>query len=133
MTKNLKIGIAVGIAVALAVFAAATFVSAPETVVEKEVPMPAGATHAVVLTEAGYSPAEITIAKGDIVEFSTVRGFEHWPASNLHPTHNLYPAFDPLKPVPAEETWSFQFTQPGVWKFHDHLKSTYTGVVTVTE
>jgi plastocyanin len=133
MSKNLKIGVGVGIVVALMVFAAASFVFAPEAMENDDISMPTGATHTIVLTEAGYTPAEITIAKGDVVEFSTVRGFEHWPASNLHPTHNLYSAFDPLKPVPAEEAWSFQFTKPGVWKFHDHLKSTYTGVVTVTE
>ncbi len=133
MTKNTKIGIMVGLAAALCVFAVATFVNAPESTPEQKDAVAVGATHQVVLRETGYDPAEITIAKGDVIDFSTARGFEHWPASNLHPTHNMYSAFDPRKPVPADQIWSFQFTKPGVWKFHDHLNSTFSGVVTVTQ
>lgn len=91
----------------------------------------AGETHEVVLTETGYEPKEITITINDVVEFKTVRGFQHWPASNLHPTHNLYSAFDPQQPIHADESWSFQFTQAGSWEFHDHLNSTYTGTIVV--
>lgn len=95
--------------------------------------LPVGETHKVVLTQNGYEPRELTIDLGDEVVFSTERGYPHWPASNIHPTHNQYAAFDPQQSVPAEETWAFQFMQSGTWQFHDHLNSTYTGVITVRE
>lgn len=94
--------------------------------------VPEGVTHEVHLTENGYEPKELTIALYDTVAFSSDRGFPHWPASNFHPAHNQYPAFDPRTPVPSDETWSFQFTQTGVWEFHDHLNSTHQGTITVT-
>jgi plastocyanin len=101
--------------------------------VQKEAAVPMGATHSIVLRVDGYDPSTLTIKKGDVVDFSTNRGFQHWPASNLHPTHNMYSAFDPKMPVNKDETWSFQFIKVGVWKFHDHLNSTFTGTITVVE
>lgn len=98
---------------------------------KEEVVVPTGKTHQIYLTENGYEPKELTIALYDTVEFSSDRGFPHWPASNYHPAHNQYPAFDPRTPIPADEVWSFQFTQAGVWEFHDHLNSTHQGSITV--
>lgn len=95
--------------------------------------LPEGANHTVVLSSDGYTPRELTIQKGDVVTFSTTRGFEHWPASDVHPTHNQYAAFDPQRPLAAGETWSFQFAKTGTWAFHDHLNSTFTGDIIVTE
>ncbi len=88
-------------------------------------------THTIILTEGGFSPAEITIRKGDEVMFRTERDMPFWPASNLHPTHSLYAAFDPKQPVSPEESWSFIFDIPGNWKFHDHLDPQKTGMITV--
>lgn len=90
-------------------------------------------THHVVLTEDGFSPQEITINKGDTVEFSSDGGNLFWPASNLHPTHSIYPEFDPKKPIDADKGWSFTFEKAGSWKFHDHLSPLYKGEVLVLE
>lgn len=100
---------------------------------DQEERMLAGETYEVVLEEKGFVPEKLSIARGDVVVFRSNRGYEHWPASNLHPTHNLYPAFDPKRPLAADETWAFQFTEVGTWEFHDHLNSPFTGVITVTE
>jgi plastocyanin len=87
----------------------------------------------VTLTPDGYEPAEFTITKGTTVTFVTELDKPHWPASNLHPTHEIYAAFDPLRPVPSDEAWSFTFDQVGTWNFHDHIRAYYTGTVYVED
>lgn len=110
---------------------------APEAII-KDVPdtkeiVTEGETHSVVLKADGFIPAELTVKKGDVVVFTSERGFPFWPASDQHPTHSAYSDFDPLKPVDASTPWSFQFNKVGKWDYHDHLNSTFQGSVTVTE
>jgi len=93
--------------------------------------IPEERTHEVVLREDGFDPEEFTISAGDTIIFSTTRGTHFWPASNLHPTHDIYPAFDPGEPIPADATWSFTFEERGTWRMHDHLAPYFTGTVTV--
>ena len=88
-------------------------------------------SHTVVLGENGFEPKEITIEKGDLVVFSTTTGSPFWPASNLHPLHDIYPEFDPKKPVDANATWSFRFTKIGEWEYHNHLFPTHRGKIRV--
>jgi hypothetical protein len=101
----------------------------------KPVTSPAGQPrlHKIVLSDSGFEPENLTVEKGDTVEFSTTRKSFFWPASNLHPTHFLYPEFDPKEPIGAQTTWSFRFDRTGTWKFHDHLAPYFTGVITVAE
>ncbi len=93
--------------------------------------LPLRGTARIALTEKGYEPEELTVEVGTVVTFSTKTGKHHWPASNLHPTHDLYAEFDPRKPISPDETWSFQFMREGTWGFHDHLSPYYTGRITV--
>lgn len=87
----------------------------------------------IVRTQDGYEPSEVTIKKGNVILWTNESGDFHWPASDIHPTHSIYPEFDPLRPVADGEDWSFRFDEVGVWKFHDHLRSNKIGTVTVTE
>lgn len=104
--------------------------STPETKPTAEIP-----TGAVVITlsKDGFSPDEISIKVGETVAFRSIAGDLYWPASNLHPSHLLYPEFDPQEPVQPNEVWSFTFENVGEWKYHDHLAPYFTGVITVTE
>jgi plastocyanin len=95
--------------------------------------LPLGQTWEVIRTNDGYEPAELTIKAGDQIIWKNQSDNYHWPASDLHPTHGVYPEFDPLQPVGPEEDWVFQFTQTGDWRFHDHLRANKTGVVHVIE
>lgn len=90
-----------------------------------------GANHKIVLTEDGFKPDTITIHKGDTITFSTNRGKPYWPASNIHPTHGIYPEFDPLDAVMPNKTWTFKFDKVGTWAFHDHLAPYFIGRITV--
>ena len=89
------------------------------------------ATFEIVLTRDGFIPSRLEISKGDSVTFRSELGKEFWPASDLHPTHDIYPEFDPKMPVKPDEEWTFVFNKPGVWKFHDHLAPNYRGEITV--
>jgi len=90
-------------------------------------------TYTVNLTEDGFSPQDLTINKGDAVVFTTNRKQPFWPASNLHPTHGIYPQFDPRQPIESNQSWSFRFDKVGTWKYHDHLAPLYRGVINVED
>lgn len=85
----------------------------------------------IVRTAEGYEPKEVTIKRGDVVEFMNESEEFHWPASDLHPTHGVYPEFDPLRPIAVGESWKFQFDKAGVWKYHDHIRANKVGTITV--
>lgn len=87
----------------------------------------------ITLTGSGYEPAEVLIAQGTQVVFRTTEPRMFWPASNLHPSHGIYPEFDPKRPLEPSETWAFVFDTVGEWRFHDHLAPYYTGTITVTK
>lgn len=87
--------------------------------------------HEVVLADNGFTPAVINIALGDTVIFRTTRNVHFWPASDLHPTHDIYAEFDSKQPVLPEQSWSFVFTREGQWPYHDHLFPAFRGMVEV--
>ncbi len=78
-----------------------------------------------------YSPSSITIHQGEILVFLNKSGKAMWPASNIHPTHDIYPAFDPRRPLATDEQWSFVFDKKGIWQYHDHLFPSVRGIVIV--
>ncbi|OGD87908.1 hypothetical protein A2870_03950 [Candidatus Curtissbacteria bacterium RIFCSPHIGHO2_01_FULL_41_11] len=86
----------------------------------------------VITFENGtYTPKNTSIKLGQTVTFVNKSNTDMWPASNIHPTHGIYPEFDPKKAVGPGKSWSFTFTKAGIWKFHDHLNPEITGTITV--
>lgn len=92
-----------------------------------------GSIHAMELREEGFTPAKLTIRKGDSVTFRTALDKPFWPASDLHPTHEIYPEFDPREPVQPGSSWTFRFDKIGEWKMHDHLFPYYRAQIIVRE
>lgn len=106
-----------------------------------------GARIVVRMDSAGFEPKSLEIAQGDTVVFENVGDEPHWPASNIHPTHRLYPgsgneycgseqeatSFDACGALMPGETYSFTFDHPGLWRFHDHLNPQFSGKVSVLE
>lgn len=84
-------------------------------------------------TDNGFEPQEITVKKGTRVVFVNDTSSYNWPASNLHPTHGIYPEFDPLQPIDSGKAWAFVFDKVGEWGYHDHLRPNRRGIVKVTE
>lgn len=87
----------------------------------------------MVMDKDGYKPKEISIKLCTKVVFKNASDGPLWPASDIHPTHGIYPEFDPRQPVEAGAEWSFVFDKVGRWKYHDHLNPTIRGVIDVTE
>lgn len=99
----------------------------------------------VFYTNNGYSRSSVSINVGDGVMFVNESNRNTWPASNIHPTHTIYPGSAKSKCGTAEETdifdacggivpgdsWSFIFTEVGEWEYHDHLNPSFTGTIVV--
>jgi len=83
-------------------------------------------------TATGFEPSTVTIHQGETVTFINDSAKPDWPASNVHPTHQIYSEFDPKRPLAPGESWPFTFTKVGEWKFHDHLQANVTGLIVVT-
>lgn len=93
----------------------------------------------VTITAGGFTPNELRIKKGDTVVWTNKGEKLSWPASAVHPTHEIYPekggcigsAFDACRSLSYGESFKFVFNQVGLWKYHDHLNPIFTGVVIV--
>jgi len=92
-----------------------------------------GGSVVIHVTDEGFEPGSVEVGAGESVVFENVDDEGHWPASDDHPTHELYPAFDPKKPIQPNTSWSVILDRPGTWKYHDHMNPTLTGEVVVKE
>ncbi len=104
-----------------------------------------GETHQVEMSSTGFSPQRLEIRVGDRVTFSVVGSGQYWPASNVHPTHEVYPGtsirkcgnaaegsiFDACRGLQQGSQFSFVFNEAGTWAYHDHLNPRLTGVIVV--
>ena len=90
-------------------------------------------TQVIEMTPNGFEPQSITVDQNSSVIFINKDDKSRWPASNIHPTHELYPEFDPRKPVGPKESWAFKPKRIGEWKFHDHLFPHIRGVIRVID
>lgn len=87
----------------------------------------------VEMTENGFIPEEITVRRGTKVIFVNQDSLWRWPASDLHPTHNVYPEFDPREAIAPSKEWEFTFEKRGEWHYHDHLAPYILGKIIVVE
>ena len=85
----------------------------------------------IVYTDAGFSPAELTISIGDTVVFRNESSLPLWTASDPHPLHTIYPELDPREGIPPGETYEFTFDRVGSWRYHNHLNPLRVGTVIV--
>ncbi|HET7713420.1 MAG TPA: cupredoxin domain-containing protein [Patescibacteria group bacterium] len=91
----------------------------------------AGGDFQVELRENGFYPDKLVIKAGSSVTFVSKRGSFFWPASDLHPSHGVYPEFDPKAPIAPTKSWTFKFSKIGSWKYHDHLSPSFRGEIIV--
>jgi plastocyanin len=101
----------------------------------------------ISITDKGFEPKNLLIVVGTRVTWTNEDTKEHWPASNNHPTHTLYPGsglqkcgtedekniFDACHGLTPGESWSFTFTKAGEWSYHDHLFPSRLGTIHVFE
>lgn len=85
----------------------------------------------IEMTASGFSPSQITIPVGKTVKFINNDETERWPASGVHPTHQLCPGFDSLKPIAPGESYTFTFKEAKTCPMHDHLNPSLRGSIIV--
>ncbi len=90
-----------------------------------------GGSAVVRMYDEGFVPSRVEIQEGESVIFENRGKSAHWPASNIHPTHHVYPEFDARRDVAPGERWTFRFDRPGVWTYHDHLHPEAAGTIIV--
>ena len=90
-------------------------------------------TKTIVMKPDSFEPKNITVQKNTRVIFKNEDTQDRWPASALHPTHGVYPEFDPQENIKPGGEWSFVFDKVGSWKYHDHLMPSLTGEITVVD
>lgn len=84
----------------------------------------------VTLTENGFEPANLVVPVGAEVQFVNESGQGMWVASDPHPVHTDYADFDQKE---VGDTYSFTFTEPGAYTYHNHQNESQTGLVLVEE
>lgn len=87
----------------------------------------------MIMKDDIYEPKDLQIKLCAKVVFKNRASESRWPASNIHPTHGIYPEFDPQEPVEIDQEWSFIFDRAGSWRYHDHLKPSITGTIVVSQ
>lgn len=108
----------------------------------------ASETSPVTITYDGsrFSPANVTVPVGTTVTWTNQSGGRMWVGSDDHPTHTRYDGTStgehcangaPTGPevfdqCSATASFSFTFTKPGTWAYHNHANSSARGSVTVT-
>lgn len=103
----------------------------------------------ITYTDTGFSPKNITVKAGDTVRFVNSSSHGMWVASSQHPTHTQYDGtstsqhcasgantsdvFDECAAVDPGTVYSFTFTKAGTFTFHNHVRASDTGSVSVTK
>lgn len=86
----------------------------------------------VEIISNGFNPSTLEIQKGDTVEFiNKDQGAAHWPASGIHPVHQLCPGFDSLRGLTFNQKYSFTFNQAKECPMHDHLFPSLKGKIII--
>ena len=84
----------------------------------------------ITVTKEGFSPANVTVKQKTIVTWLNKSGGLVTVNSAVHPTHLLYPPIN-LGEFKDGSSVQLTFDKPGVFKYHDHLDASHTGIVTV--
>lgn len=85
----------------------------------------------IEMTANGFNPPALTIKAGTTVKFENKDNVPHWPASGVHPTHEICRGFDARRGVPPGESYLFTFTEVKTCPMHDHLNPSMRGSITV--
>lgn len=86
----------------------------------------------IKMAPQNFEPNNVTVDENSTIIFVNQDTVPRWPASDFHPTHDLYPEFDTKKAIQPGESWSFKPKKTGAWKYHDHLNPHFRATITVT-
>lgn len=89
------------------------------------------AENVVIYSDTGFSPKNLIIKPNTTVTFKNDSGKSMWVASNPHPIHSDYSAFDAKGGYKKGESYQFTFTEARKYNYHNHLNSNDEGTITV--
>lgn len=84
-----------------------------------------------VKSGTGFSPKDITVAKGTAVTWIALDSSAPTVASNPHPAHTDIPGFQTTT-IMMGQSWSYTFNTAGTFGYHNHNFAEQGGTVTVT-
>lgn len=90
-----------------------------------------GSETTVTYNGSSFSPAQVKAKPGTKINFVNQSSSPMWVASDPHPVHTDFSAFDAEKSSTQGQTYSFTFDKPGKYDFHNHLNPGNTGTVVV--
>ena len=105
--------------------------SSSETPTEPTTITKGGSQFTVTYTADGFVPKRIEIDVNDRVRFLNESSGNIKAASNIHPTHQIYPEFDSNGPIRPGASWTFTFDDAGFWRYHNHIEPRHGGLVVV--
>lgn len=86
----------------------------------------------ITFQEGGFSPREVTVAKGTTVTVKNNSSNRLQFSSDDHPTHRINQGMN-LPVLAPGESDTFTAEEVGEWGFHDHIDASFTGMITVVE
>ena len=92
-----------------------------------ETPLPESPV--VEFTGDGFQPQRLEIPVGQQVVFVNRSDSKFWPASNIHPTHEILSDLDAGRLLGSGESWAFTFHKPGFWRYHNHVDPQHGGLI----
>ena len=92
-----------------------------------------GSTVIVTYTDSGFIPPVVEVRAGGNVTFINSSSKPMWVTSENHPTAKgqIYRGFDQGKSVAKGETYTFNFTQVGVWGYKNLNLDKHLGAISV--
>jgi plastocyanin len=85
----------------------------------------------VIYNDEGFTPKDISVSIGQTVRFVNESSGNMWVASDNHPSHKILPEFDNKKAISGGESYEFAFTEAGEWSYHNHIKPSAVGTISV--
>lgn len=102
----------------------------PKTTTKQAVTKPVNSITTVTLTNSGFTPKDIAVKAGTKVIWENKSGKAATVNSDDHPTHRLYPFLN-LGEFADGSSVQVVFDKAGKYSYHNHLKPSETGTVTV--
>ncbi len=86
----------------------------------------------ISITDQGFSPAAITVKKGQPVTWQNSDEAIHQVAGDPHPQHDEVEGFFAPTPLNAGDSYTFVFDKAGTYHYHDELNpEAFSGTIIV--
>ncbi len=118
MKKRLTLVIGIVVVLVLAGFALVSWLTSQGSGPQEKT---AQATAYVDITDAGFTPQTLQVAKGTKVIWVNKDASPHQVASDPYPDRTALPGLFAQQPLAAQQTYDFTFDKAGTFTYHDYL------------